>query len=163
VNQGRDLRIKFVVNGLPIIVDHPLLGVGPGRYGGAAASIFGSPIHEQYGTDALLTRQRTVDNFWLHIGIEGGALGVAAFLAAIGTALIAPIRALRGAVGYRFAVPAGIVSAAAVLCVATVTTMLLEGNTAAFLFWFLLGLGSMTWPAALRTGDPPGSATASAG
>jgi O-antigen ligase len=158
---GRDLRVKFILNAVPIAEAHPLLGVGPGRYGGAAASIFGSPIHDRYGTTAMLTNQRTVDNFWLHLGVEGGALGVAAFLALLGTAVYAPIRALRGAVGSRFAVPAGIVSAAAVLCVAVITTMLLEGNTAAFLFWFVLGLGSMTWPAAVRTGDPPGSATAS--
>ena len=117
----------------------------------------------QYGTGALLTNQQTVDNFWLHLGVEGGVLGIAAFLALMGTAAYAPFRALRGAAGSRFAVPAGVVSATAVLCVATVTTMLLEGNTAAFLFWFLLGLGSMTWPAQVRTGDPRGSATASAG
>jgi hypothetical protein len=29
---------------------------------------------------------------------------------------------------------------------AAFTTMLLEGNTAAFLFWFLLGIGSMAVP-----------------
>jgi O-antigen ligase len=160
---GRDLRINFIVNALPIVEEHPLLGVGPGRFGGAAASIFGSPIHEAYGIDALLTNQRTVDNFWLHLGVEGGALGTAAFLALLGTAVYAPIRALRGAAGSRFSVPAGVVSAAAVLCVAVVTTMLLEGNTAAFLFWFMLGLGSMTWPREVRTADPPGSATPSAG
>jgi O-antigen ligase len=159
---GRDLRVKFILNAIPIAEEHPLLGVGPGRYGGAAASIFGSPIHERYGTSALLTNQRTVDNFWLHLGVESGALGLAAFLALLGTAVYAPIRALRGSIGSRFTVPAGVVSAAAVLIVAVVTTMLLEGNTAAFLFWFLLGLGSLTWPV-VRTGDPPGSATASAG
>ncbi len=177
VGQGRDLRWMLIVNALPIVESHPLLGVGPGQYGGAAASIFGSAIHDQYGTGALLTNQKTVDNFWLHMGVEGGILGMAAFLALLGTAVYAPIRALRGAVGSRFAVPAGVVSAAAVLCVATVTTMLLEGNTAAFLFWFMLGLGSMTWagtkPAGIkqaelvdpsvRTGDPPPSATASEG
>jgi O-antigen ligase len=163
VPAGRDLRIKFAVNALPIVEDHLLLGVGPGRFGGAAASIFGSPIHAQYGTDALLTNQKTVDNFWLHMGVEGGLLGTTAFLALLGTAAYAPMRALRGARGSRFSVPAGVVSAAAVVSVATVTTMLLEGNTAAFIFWFLLGLGSMTWPAELRTDDPPGSATASAG
>jgi O-antigen ligase len=163
VGEGRDLRALLILNAIPIVEEHPLLGVGPGRYGGAAASVFGSPVHDEYGTSALLTNQRTVDNFWLHIGVEGGALGVAAFLAVLGTAAYAPIRALRGAAGSRFAVPAGVVSAIAVLCVATVTTMLLEGNTAAFLFWFLLGLGSMTWPAEVRTDDPRGSATASAG
>jgi O-antigen ligase len=163
VGEGRDLRSLFIVNALPIVADHPILGVGPGRYGGAAASVFGSPVHVRYGTDLLLTNQQTADNFWLHMGVEGGVLGFSAFLAMIGTALIQPVRALRGASGSRFSVPAGVVSATAVVCVATVTTMLLEGNTAAFLFWFVLGIGSMAEPAATRTGDPGAVATASAG
>jgi O-antigen ligase len=163
VSHGRDLRWLLIGNAVDIVETHPLLGVGPGRYGGAAASIFGSPIHDQYGIDQLLTQQATVDNFWLHLGVEGGVLGITAFLAVIGTALYAPFRALRGEVGSRFAVPAGIVSAAAILCVATVTTMLLEGNTAAFLFWFMLGLGSLTRTGSLRTDDRPAPATPSAG
>jgi hypothetical protein len=71
------------------------------------------------------------------------------------------------------------VSAVAVVCVAAFTTMLLEGNTAAFLFWFLLGIGSLAKPvemaeraeaaepaetqAGSRTGDPRGIATRSGG
>jgi len=163
VGDSRDLRTLFIVNALPIVAEHPILGVGPGRYGGAAASVFGSPAHVRYGTDLLLTNQKTVDNFWLHMGVEGGVLGFSAFVAMIGTALIQPIRALRGATGSRFSVPAGVVSATAIVCVATVTTMLLEGNTVAFLFWFVLGIGSMAEPKATRTGDPGGAATASAG
>ncbi|MGH2463330.1 MAG: O-antigen ligase family protein [Candidatus Limnocylindria bacterium] len=163
VNEGRDLRTLFIRNALPIVAAHPVLGVGPGRYGGAAASVFGSPVHTTYGTDLLLTNQRTVDNFWLHMGVEGGVLGVSAFLAMIGTALIHPIRTLREATGSRFSVPAGVVSSTAVVCIATVTTMLLEGNTAAFLFWFLLGIGSLADRGATRTGAPEGAATASAG
>jgi O-antigen ligase len=163
VREHRDLRTLFVINAVPIIDDHILLGVGPGRYGGAAAAVFGSPVHVRYGTDLLLTNQQTVDNFWLHIGVEGGLLGVTAFLAMIGTALMTPIRTLRGATGSRFSVLAGVVSATAVVCVATVTTMLLEGNTAAFLFWFLLGVGSLAKPVAARTGDRAGSAKPSAG
>jgi hypothetical protein len=104
-----------------------------------------------------------VDNFWLHKAVEGGALGVAAFLAMIGTALLTPIRALRGASGSRFSLPAGVVSATVIVCVATFTTMLLEGNTVAFLFWFLLGIGSLPSPAEARTGDRVGSATRFAG
>jgi O-antigen ligase len=163
VREHRDLRTLFVINAVPIIDDHLLLGVGTGRYGGAAAAVFGSPVHVRYGTDLLLTNQQTVDNFWLHIGVEGGLLGVTAFLAMIGSALMTPIRTLRGATGSRFSVPAGVVSATAVVCVATVTTMLLEGNTAAFLFWFLLGVGSLAKPVAARTGDRAGSAKPSAG
>jgi O-antigen ligase len=162
IGEMRDLRTLFV-NGLPILAEHPVLGVGPGRYGGAAASVFGSPIHDRFKTDRLLTNQETVDNFWLHLGVEGGVTGIAAFLAMIGIALFAPIRAFRRAAGSRFSVPAGIVSGVVTVVVAVFTTMLLEGNTAAFLFWFLLGLGSMTLPAAVRTGDPPEAATASGG
>lgn len=167
VREQRDLRTLFVINAVPIIDDHRLLGVGPGRYGGAAASVFGSPVHDRYGTDDLLREQRTVDNFWLHLAAESGALGIAALLAMIGTALYAPVRVLRTATGSRFSVPAGIISATAVVCVAAFTTMLLEGNTAAFLFWFLLGIGSMAAPVAApaeaRTGDPTGTATPSGG
>ncbi|HEX9738525.1 MAG TPA: O-antigen ligase family protein [Candidatus Limnocylindria bacterium] len=163
VGEKRDLRALFVLNAMPIIDEHLLLGVGPGRYGGAAASVFGSPIHERFGTSELLTEQRTVDIFWLHLAVETGALGVAAFAAMIGTALVTPVRALRRAGGSRFNVPASVVSATAVVCVTAFTTMLLEGNTAAFMFWFLLGIGSLAEPAEARTGDPAGVATASAG
>jgi len=96
-----------------------------------------------------------VDNFWLHLGVEGGVAGITAFLAMLGVALWTPLRALRRAVGSRFSVPAGVVGATAVVCVATVTTMLLEGNTVAFLFWFLLGIGSLAVPAAVSTGGLP--------
>ncbi|MGH2488336.1 MAG: O-antigen ligase family protein, partial [Candidatus Limnocylindria bacterium] len=81
VRDQRDLRTLFVFNALPIIDEHRLLGVGPGRYGGAAASVFGSPVHDRYATDDLLREQRTVDDFWLHLVVESGALGVAALLA----------------------------------------------------------------------------------
>ena len=90
VGQGKDLRTKFVHNALPILEDHPLLGVGPGRYGGAAASLFRSPIQYEYHTDKLLTNQKTVDNFWLHLTVEGGVLGLLAFLAMIGAAVLTP-------------------------------------------------------------------------
>lgn len=163
IGEHRDLRTLFVLNALPIVEDHPVLGVGPGQYGGAAASVFRSSVHTAYGTDLLLTNQQTVDNFWLHMGIEGGVLGITAFLAMIATALIHPIRTLRRTTGSRFSVPAGVVSATAVVCVAAVTTMLLEGNTVAFLFWFLLGIGSLAQRAELRTGDPGEAAKVSAG
>jgi O-antigen ligase len=142
IDTGRDLRTLLVVNAVPIVEDHPLLGVGPGRYGGGAAWLFPSPVHAEYGTDALLTGQRTVDNFWLHLGVESGALGVAAFLAVIGIALIAPVRAMRRSRGWTFSVPGGVVCAVVTVCAASVTTMLLEGNTVAFLFWFMLGIAN---------------------
>ena len=144
IGAGKDLRTLFIANALPIVADHPLLGVGPGRYGGAAADIFGTPVYAQYGTDRLFTNptQRTVDDFWLHLWVESGTLGLLVFLGAIGAALRPVIHAARTAAGGRRIVLAGLGAAVIGLSLNGVTTMLLEANSAAFLFWFLLGIGS---------------------
>ncbi len=148
VGDGRDLRTLFVLNAMPILRDHPLVGVGPGRYGGAVAYDLRTPIYAEYGTDKLLTAQRTVDNFWLHILIEVGVLGALAFILMI---LLLCYRLLRVALasrGARYVLAAGVLGATATVVVATGTTMLLEGNTVAFMFWFVLGIGSLLGPMA---------------
>lgn len=155
VSQGKDLRTLFVVNAIPIVRDHPLIGVGPGRYGGSVAWLFGTPIYSEYGTDKIFPTwysQKTVDNFWLHLLVESGIAGTIAFGAAILLTLVPLVRKVRGATGGRYVVMAGIAAAVLMLCVSTVTTMLLEGNTIAFVFWFLLGLGSLYVRGA--AGDP---------
>ena len=146
IGAGRDLRTLFVINALPILADHPVLGVGPGRYGGAVAKSHPTPIYAEYGTDKLFWNplQRTVDNFWLHLLVEGGILGFTAFLAA---AVVPGIRILgraRTAVGWDRVLYGGIAAAAVGLAVSSVSTMLLEANSVGFLFWFLLGVGSLT-------------------
>jgi O-antigen ligase len=144
VGGGQDLRVLFILNGLPIVRDHPLVGVGPGRYGGAAADIYDTPVYDRYATDELFVNptQRTVDDFWLHIVVESGLLGLAAFLAMVGAALGPIIAAARGAAWGRGVALAGISGAVIGLAINAVTTMLLEANSVAFLFWFLLGVGS---------------------
>jgi O-antigen ligase len=144
VGGGQDLRVLFILNGLPIVRDHPLVGVGPGRYGGAAADIYDTPVYDRYATDELFVNptQRTVDDFWLHIVVESGLLGLAAFLAMVGAALGPIIAAARRAAWGRGVALAGISGAVIGLAINAVTTMLLEANSVAFLFWFLLGVGS---------------------
>ncbi len=143
VGAGRDLRTLLVLNAIPILRDHPLLGVGPGRYGGAAADHFSSPIHTQYGTAKLLKFQQTVDNFWLHLLIEAGILGAAAFVAAIGVVVVGLARRVRHASSGHYIVIAGILVAMVASIIITGTTMGLEANTVAFMFWFMLGIGSL--------------------
>ena len=151
VGSGRDLRTLFIRNALPIIGDHPIVGVGPGRYGGAAADIFGTPVYEAYGTDALFSNptQATVDNFWLHLLVEFGIAGMVSLLAAAVIPGIAVLRAAwqvrRGAAAVMLA---GIAAATAGVAVNSVSTMLLEANSIAFTFWFLLGIGSLLASAA---------------
>lgn len=153
IGSGRDLRTLFIANAVPILRDHPLIGVGPGRYGGAAANIFGTPIYAQYGTDRLFTNptQRTVDGFWLHLWIEGGTAGLLVFLGIIGSTLRPVFRAARTAAGGTRVVLAGLAAAVIALSFNGLTTMLLEANSGAFLFWFLLGVGSQLAVAPSRT------------
>ena len=144
VSTGRDLRTQLILNAIPILRDHPLLGVGPGRYGGAAADHFASPVHQEYGTDKLLRFQQTVDNFWLHLLIEAGILGAAAFVALIGVVVVGLLRSVRSAAaGSRYVMTAGILVATVAGVIITGTTMGLEGNTVAFMFWFVVGIGSL--------------------
>ncbi len=143
VGIGGDLRTLFVLASIPVIRDHPILGVGPGRFGGAVAANFDTPIYDEYGFRELFWRpsQRTVDNFWLHLLVETGVVGVAAFLAA---ALIPGVRivgAARRSLGWRRIMLGGIAAAATGLAISSGTTMLLEANSIGFVFWFLLGLG----------------------
>ena len=157
VGRGDDLRTLFIRNGIPILRDHPLVGVGPGRYGGAAADIFGTPIYAEYKTNRLLTLpdQRTVDDFWLHLIVEFGVIGSVAFIAMM-VAIGLPI--LRGAArstGWRRVVLFGIAAAALTIIVNSFTTMLLEANSVAFIFWFILGLGSMLAVAARPDSELP--------
>jgi len=154
IGEGKDLRTLLLANAVPIVADHPVLGVGPGRYGGAAADIFGTPVYHAYGTDLLLVNpgQRTVDDFWLHLLVETGALGMVAFLGMILSALVPIIRAARTAAWGRRVALSGIAGAAVCLCVNSLSTMLLEANSVAFLFWFLLGLGSILAATPLEAG-----------
>jgi putative inorganic carbon (hco3(-)) transporter len=145
VPEGRDLRSLFVQNAVPIIADHPLLGVGPGRYGGAVADLVETPVYAEYGTDELFTvpTQRTVDNFWLHLVVELGAIGTAIFIAAAAVPWVQVVQAARRAIGARRVMLGGIATAAVAIGASSLTTMLLEANSVGFLFWFVLGVGSV--------------------
>jgi O-antigen ligase len=136
-----DLRVQFVENALPIALDHPVIGAGPGRYGGAVARDSGSPLYARY-TAGTVPVGRTVDNFWLHLLVEVGIAGAALFAAAIGAGVTVALRAARMADDVRRAVLAGCAAMAIVIAIDSVTEMLLEGNTTTFAMWCFLGIGS---------------------
>jgi len=149
VATGTDLRARLVRNAGPILADHPFLGVGPGRYGGAVAAWYPTPVYRTYGTDKLLTysigykkffHQQTVDNFWLHLVVESGILGTIAFAGLILIPIVRAARAARataeGSVLFTAIVGIGVVGV-----LSSLSTMLLEANAGAFPFWLLLGIG----------------------
>ena len=68
------------------------------------------------------------------------SLVLVAMLVALGYRLVRVALSSRGA---RYVLAAGALGGAAMVTVATGTTMLLEGNTVAFVFWFILGVASL--------------------
>jgi O-antigen ligase len=140
-------RARYVREGIPILLDHPFLGVGPGRYGGAAAKIIPSPVYEEYGTRLL--GFRTVHNFWLHLLGEAGALGTAVFLTMIAGLLIRFVRGARAATGLRFIILAGATTMLLVVTFHSFTEMIFEGNMPMVIVWLILGIASLLAPPSL--------------
>ena len=139
-----DTRGKFTREGIPILLDHPWLGVGPGRYGGAAATLIPSPVYEAY--DTSLYGYRTIHNFWQHLLGESGALGTAVFLAILAGLLIRLARAARAAAGTRRVILAGATTVLLVTGLHGLTEMIWEGNLPALLIWLILGIASLLAP-----------------
>lgn len=144
LSDRNDTRGRFLRDGARIVSDNLLLGVGPGRYGGAAAYLIRSPVYEEY--DATLFVYRTVHNFWLHLAGEGGALGLSVFLAILAGLVLRFVHAARAASGARFVILAGAATMILVTGLNSLTEMIYEGNMPAILIWFLLGLASLMAP-----------------
>lgn len=139
-----DVRTRYLVDGMRIISDRPILGVGPGRYGGAAATITDSPVYEEYG--ATLFRFRTVHNFWLHLTGETGAIGAAVFLTMIVALILRLLLAARRLAGTALVVTGGTATLLVVASLHSVTEMIFEGNMPAFLLWLVVGIASLLAP-----------------
>ncbi len=157
ISEGSDLRLQFVENASPIVADHLVLGAGPGRYGGAVAWRFGSPLYEEY-TDGSVPEGRTVDNFWLHLLAESGLLGTLLYGAALAAGAWGALSTARRRAGWARVVAGAAAAMAVVIGVDSLTEMLLEGNTTAFATWFFLGLAS-----ALSMGAAGGDASVAGG
>jgi O-antigen ligase len=136
--------MRFILEGLPIISDNPWLGVGPGRYGGAAAMIIPSPVYDQYGTS--LYGFRTVHNFWLHLTGELGVIGTVVFLTMIAGLFLRFLLAARSAMSTEFILLAGVATTILIVTLNNFTEMLFEGNVPGVMIWLVLGSLSMLAP-----------------
>lgn len=147
VYERRDLRMRFLREGIPIVNDNMALGVGPGRYGGAAASIIPSPVYAEYGTD--LYGFRTVHNFWLHLLGEVGVIGTVVFLTLVVGLWLRIVHAARHARDRPgFVLLAATATAISIIMLNNMTEMIFEGNFPGFLFWMVIGLVSTLAPPA---------------
>jgi O-antigen ligase len=139
-----DTRARFLRDGLRVVDDNFWLGVGPGRYGGAAAKITESPVYEEY--DVELFGYRTVHNFWLHLLGESGVLGTVVFLTLIAGLLIRFVRAAWRSEGLRFVILAGTATMLLVASLHSVTEMIFEGNMPVLIVWLVVGIASVLAP-----------------
>lgn len=150
IGEGNDLRVRFIDQGLPLLAETPLVGVGPGQYGGAVAQTWGSSVHDRLGAQAP---ERTVDNFWLHLVVEFGIIGTIAYIAIYVAAALRPLRVAWGRRGPVLILLAGALAVTGALALDSVTEMILEGNTFSLPAWLLLGVAA-AWAA--HAGQDPG-------
>ncbi len=141
IGSGNDLRVIFLREGLQVAEQNLMLGVGPGRYGGAAANVFGSPVYSRYGIS--LHGFHTVHDYWLHLLVEVGVLGVSAVLAAMALVLTQLLRAVSRLRPPRRAMLLAISVGLVAISLNSLAEMLLEGNTPSFMLWLLVGMGSV--------------------
>ena len=144
VTDRNDTRGRYLSDGMRVIEDHLLLGVGPGRYGGGAATLIPSPIYKDYNVE--LFGYRTVHNFWLHLAGESGALGAAVFLTLVAGLLIRFVRGARESTGLRFVILGGAATMLIVVSLNSATEMIFEGNLPVLVVWLVLGIASLLAP-----------------
>lgn len=77
-----NVRSYYTEKGLDIFWDNPVLGVGPGRFGGSVATIFPSPVYHQYGVRSPKDWAgiAQADVFYPHLIAELGFVGSLSFL-----------------------------------------------------------------------------------
>jgi hypothetical protein len=137
--EGGDARLTYALQTIPLVRDHPMLGVGPGRFGGEIAQRYSSPVHGQYGVTFNDT-WRTIDSFWVHIIAESGIGGGLILLVLFWSIFKKSRRALSMSTdpwvrGMLCSIPM-LMAAHIVL---NFSTMALEANANAGLLWLILG------------------------
>ncbi len=83
-------RLYGIKKGLEIVKDHPIFGTGFGTYGSSASLICGSPIYKEYDIEDNFY----ADNEYIKIFVEGGILGLFAFVAFLASVLYTYRRSL---------------------------------------------------------------------
>ena len=125
---------------LMVIKDHPILGVGPGRFGGTVAYITKSPVNKKY-IGKLPTEVTSIDLFWLHIWGETGIIGLGIFLWLMYQSGRAILRAYRKGTHRQWhGITAGVFGILFAFSIATIFGNALEIDSLSAPFWALIGI-----------------------
>jgi hypothetical protein len=74
-----DYREYARLKAMEVWGDHPVLGVGPGMFGGAVAFKQHSPVYEEYDFLIILKVMHSLEQFWPQVLAELGIFGTVAF------------------------------------------------------------------------------------
>ena len=137
-------RLYYTTLSWPVVVDHPLLGVGPGRWGGwVATSVWPSPLYAQYNVKVFYGQ---FDSGMLPFWAEHGTIGLACLLG-MGIAVSGLGLRLRRRVADPFAGALGLtiyVTACTTLVLAFISPVFESHPWAAYL-WLLAGLATVAY------------------
>jgi hypothetical protein len=138
--EGGDARLTYAKQSIPAFFDYPLLGVGPGRFGGEVAHRYESPMHQRYGINFNQSWE-TIDSFWMHLLVESGAAGVFFFASIL---VLLAWRARRARTRAEDPYSRALIEALPMMVVAylliALTSMAFEANSTAGLFWTIAGV-----------------------
>jgi|GEM_PF-6455312 len=129
-----------ITKSITLVEQHPLLGIGPGRFGGTVAYITNSPAYAQYG----FVRPKSITSinlFWLHITGETGLIGLGIFLWLMLLAEITIFRAYRNGTHRQWhGITAGVFGIVIAMSIATFFGNALEIDSLSAPFWGLVGI-----------------------
>lgn len=152
-----EYRVYALRKSLEILADRPWLGTGPGRYGGAVAQRYGSPVYDAYAFLPLDGVYEPLDLFWARLPAELGLLGAGAYLWMLGVLLAAAIAAQRLRAPLLRGLGLGAAAAFVAALVFAAFSPAFEDPLVAIPLW---ALGGVLWRArALAPGGPAGEAS----
>ena len=130
-------RLYLMQKSWEVISLSPLLGVGPGMFGGSVAGIFDSPIYELMD----MPYHMNLDNFYFQVWTELGTLGFGAFLWLFISIIKQALRAYRQVTDpYWQAVAAGALTVFAGVTFQSLVAGIWEVHQVAAYLWFLAAL-----------------------
>lgn len=135
-----EYRVYNLLKSWDIFLDQPFLGTGPGRFGGATAVRYPSPVYQDYDFLPLDGRYIPLDVFWSRLLTEFGLLGAAAYLACLAAVGRQTWRAAVGRRPLARALGLAAWTGLAAIIVLGCLSPALEDSLSALPFWTLCGL-----------------------
>lgn len=132
-------RARSYLLTIPVVLDAPLFGQGPGRFAGWVATKTDSPVHEEFEIDSLGIS--SLDVFYPHIAGELGLIGTGLWVSILLSLAYRNYRMLKASDDEKTAaISLTVVMASAFLIVAGFWTMIPETMPMMILFWYFVGL-----------------------